>query len=119
MQNESGHEFLWFCAGALVGTAIGMLYAPRSGREARHYLADTGRDVAHRSREYYEKAAEQGHHVYDRGREVYGRAAEKGREVVERGRHVADEASDLLDRGKNLVRGQGPDISDESERSIP
>ena len=76
--------FVWFCAGVGVGAALGIFFAPKSGRElrqligkktseGREFLAETGRDV-------YSK----GRHLYERGKDL----AEEAAEVIERGRKV-------------------------------
>ena len=47
MSNRDGSSMLWFLAGVGIGTAVGVLYAPRSGSETREVLrakADEGRD---------------------------------------------------------------------------
>jgi gas vesicle protein len=69
-----GGSWGWFLAGTLTGAVIGMLYAPCSGRSARHAITSAGRDWYGRSRDYYE-----------RGRELVGDAAE----LFERGRRLA------------------------------
>jgi gas vesicle protein len=66
----------WFLAGAGIGIVFGMLYAPRSGREARNALSGTGRELRDRSRDFYE-----------------------------RGRQLVDDASDLFERGRRLASG--------------
>jgi len=84
---ENGNKVIWFLTGAAIGAAVALLFAPASGEETRKYigkkaeegrdaLADAGRDLADRSREYYDK-----------------------------GRKLAEEAGDLFDRGRKLVRG--------------
>ncbi len=35
MANSDGSSILWFLAGVGIGTAVGILYAPRSGSETR------------------------------------------------------------------------------------
>jgi len=84
---ENGSKVVWFLTGAAIGAAVALLFAPTSGEETRKYigkkteegrdaLADAGRDLADRGREYYEK-----------------------------GRKLAEEAGDLFDRGRKVVRG--------------
>ena len=38
MANSDGSSILWFLAGVGIGTAVGILYAPRSGSETREVL---------------------------------------------------------------------------------
>lgn len=64
---------LSFLAGVAVGTAVGVLIAPESGRRTRRRIVRTAEDV----QDYLE----------DLGEEL----VERGRELIERGRQAADE----------------------------
>lgn len=77
----------WFLAGAAVGVSVGMLYAPKSGKETRKYIGETAQD----GREVVETS---GKDLFDRGKDLY-----------DRGRKIADDAADLFERGKKLVQG--------------
>ncbi len=83
--NSSG--LLWFVAGAAVGAAIALLYAPQSGAETRQLIG---------------KKTEEGREALaDSGREILHR----GRELLDKGRQIADEAAEMFDRGRKLVQG--------------
>jgi len=87
MAQESGDKVVWFLAGAAIGAAIALLYAPASGEETRAKLIDRaneGRDL-----------------LGDRGRDLMDR----GRELYSKGKGMADEAADLLERGRKIVEG--------------
>jgi gas vesicle protein len=59
--NEScrvGGYLAAFAIGALVGTAVALLYAPRSGKETRELLAKKGRDLKGRASAALEDAAD-------------------------------------------------------------
>lgn len=83
---DTSGRIVWFLAGAAVGAAVALLYAPQSGRETRRYIR--------------RKAEEGCDALSDAGKEVLGRS----REYYEKGRQFAEEAGDLLDRGRKLVR---------------
>jgi len=83
-QNNSGN-LVWFVAGAAIGSALTLLYAPQSGRDTRRLL---GR-----------KAKRGSDALADAGRD----ALDKGRDLYEKGRRVADEAAELFERGRRLV----------------
>ena len=87
MSEERTSGFLWFVAGAAIGAAIGLLYAPQPGAETRKRLSRT----AEKGRE---ALAESGSEILERGRELY-----------DKGRQIADEAAEMFDRGKKLVQG--------------
>ena len=80
MAQESGDKVVWFLAGAAIGAAIALLYAPASGEETRTKLL--------------EKANE--------GRDLLG---DRGRELYSKGKGMADEAADMLERGRKIVEG--------------
>jgi len=84
---EDGGKLGWFVAGAVLGGAVALLYAPKSGRETRDFISK-------KSGEGKEALAETSRDVYDKGREIY-----------DKGKQIADDAADLFERGRRLVRG--------------
>ena len=46
--NRTGSTFTAFLIGGLIGSAIALLYAPRSGKETREYLMSEGQETADR-----------------------------------------------------------------------
>jgi gas vesicle protein len=95
-EKDSSGGFGWFIAGLGLGALLGVLYAPKSGKETREELAASARE----GKDY----------LYDRGREVAAQAGQqfdeyvgKGKEYVERGRA---QWSDYVDRGRDLVNEQ-------------
>src|SRR5208283_5389777 len=87
-EENKSYGLAWFLAGLGVGALVGILYAPKSGRETRQNLA-TG------AREGTEYLRNSGHQV--------GEYVDRGREVVDRGRAQWEE---FVERGKNLVTDQ-------------
>ncbi len=87
MAQENGDKVVWFLVGAAIGAAVALLYAPASGEETRAKLIDKaneGRDL-----------------VGDRGRDLMDR----GRELYSKGKTMADEAAEMLERGRKIVEG--------------
>jgi len=84
-QEDSGSNIVWFVAGAAVGAAIALLFAPATGKETRRLLS-------RKTEEGRAALAEQGRAVMDRGRDLY-----------EKGRKVADEAAEMFERGRKLA----------------
>jgi gas vesicle protein len=85
-ENDGG-RLSWFLAGAIVGAAVALLYAPKAGHETRKLIAkkaDEGREA-----------------LADTGKDVL----DKGRDLFDKGKQVADDAADLFERGRKLVRG--------------
>jgi gas vesicle protein len=77
-ENNAAEKAIWFLAGMAVGAGLGILFAPRSGRETRRYLS--------------RKTAE--------GREYI---TETGRRLYERGKDMVEDVEDLVDRGRRVV----------------
>lgn len=84
---ENGGNLIWFIAGAAIGAAVALLYAPVPGHETR-------RKIAEKTDEGRQALADQGRDLYERGREMY-----------DRGRKLADEAAEMFERGRKLVEG--------------
>ncbi|MDQ2899826.1 MAG: YtxH domain-containing protein [Acidobacteriota bacterium] len=87
--DEDSGRLSWFVAGAAIGAAVALLYAPKKGRETRDLLTrkgNAGRDAL----------ASTSTDIFDRGKDLY-----------ERGRAIAEDAADLFERGRKLVRGTG------------
>jgi len=82
---ESGSNAIaWFLTGAIIGTAIAVLYAPKSGKDTRQYISDKGRETL----------GETGSNI-----------VENAKELFERGRQLVDDAADLFERGRKMVKG--------------
>ncbi len=81
----------WFAAGAILGSAIAMLYAPKSGSDTRGMLGDK---IGERVDEGQKALTETSKELVDKSKDLY-----------ERGRQIAEEAAELFERGRQLVRG--------------
>jgi|SRR5579871_516947 len=96
MADESnGSNIIWFCAGAAIGAAIALLYAPASGEKTR-------RNLIKKSEEARESLAESGKEMFERGRDLY-----------DRGRKLADDAADMFERGRKLVENTASKVQRE------
>ncbi|HET8548169.1 MAG TPA: YtxH domain-containing protein [Bryobacteraceae bacterium] len=72
MTKDDARNVCLFLTGLSLGAAIGMLYAPISGVEARRKIAS---------------------------------GAQATRELYQQGLHLAEEAADMMEEGRRLVRG--------------
>jgi gas vesicle protein len=93
MANNDGSSILWFLAGVGIGTAVGVLYAPRSGSETREVLrakADEGRDFV---RARAQEAREQANDWVDKGREAVTQQKEQVRAAYEAGKSAYQEVT--------------------------
>ncbi len=91
--DSSSSGIMWFLAGLGLGAALGVLYAPKSGRETREAIlnaANEGRDlVRDRAREYRDQAQQ----WYERGKDSVAQQKEHLRSAFEAGRQAYREAT--------------------------
>jgi gas vesicle protein len=80
-------KLAWFITGALIGAAVALLYAPKSGKETRKLISKT----SSRGKEA----------VAETGKDL----VEVGRDVFDRGRKLVEDATELFERGRKLVGG--------------
>jgi gas vesicle protein len=98
----------WFVAGLGVGALIGILYAPKSGRETRDDLVSGAKEGTEYLRARTRQAAEEVSALVDKSKEQVGEYVERGREAVDRGRAQWEE---FVERGKNIVADQTSRVS--------
>jgi gas vesicle protein len=85
MIEDNAKSAVWFLAGAAIGAAIALLYAPAAGHETR-------RKISNKASEHKDKIVESGKDLMERGRDLY-----------EKGRKMAGEATDVFEAGRKLV----------------
>ncbi|HET6844534.1 MAG TPA: YtxH domain-containing protein [Candidatus Angelobacter sp.] len=87
---DNGNNFVWFLAGLGMGALLGVLYAPRSGKETREALINSAQE----GRDY----------LRDRGRdarETVNQWVDRSKEVVNRQR---DNITAAIDASKQAYR---------------
>jgi len=85
--DNGGSRLVWFLTGAIIGAAVAVLYAPKSGKDTRQYLSD-------KAQKGKDAIAGSGMDVVDASKEMF-----------ERGRKLVEDAAELFDRGRKLVKG--------------
>jgi gas vesicle protein len=110
--NDDGRALSYLIAGfglgTLVGTVIGLLVAPKAGRELRADLAEYGKDYLDKAKDYgrdaYAKGREQAREAYEKGREhaseYSGKVGERLEEVKEHVTQAAQRLGDAMRREK-------------------
>jgi gas vesicle protein len=100
--NDSGTSGLgWFLAGLGVGALIGVLYAPKAGKETRE-------DLKNGALEAKDKAAE----LVEQGKQKAAEYVQTGKQYVEQGKQIASEyveqgrqkAAELVEEGKRQAK---------------
>jgi len=75
-QGDGGGTFVAFVAGAIVGAAVALLFAPATGDETREFLGQRAKEGKDRAAE----AARQGREIVNQQRENVTTAFERARE---------------------------------------
>jgi len=89
--NESGAGgFGWFLAGLGIGALVGVLYAPKSGKETREELVARSLDARDKANELYNQSVEQAGQYLQQGKEAATQYVGKGKEA----------AAQYVDKGK-------------------
>ena len=102
----------WFIAGLGVGALVGVLYAPKSGKETRDTLVTGAREGTEHLRSKTRQAAEQVGSLVEHSRDQAGEYVDRGRaqweEFVERGKNIVAEqtgrVSAAVEAGKQAYR---------------
>ncbi len=99
--NISG--FGWFLAGLGVGALVGVLYAPKAGKETRDDLVSGALDAKERAAVLAAQAKERAAELAEQGKQQVGEYVDRGKEYYDRGR---TQWSQYVEKGKSLVQEQ-------------
>jgi gas vesicle protein len=109
--NESSiGGFGWFLAGLGVGALVGVLYAPKSGKETREDLVAGALEARDRANQVYNQGVEQVSQLVQQGKQTVGEYADKGQAYVDKGKEYYDKGrsqwTEYVDKGKSLIQSQ-------------
>lgn len=100
--NDSGASGLgWFLAGLGIGALVGVLYAPKAGKETREDLVASALDAKDRAAVLAQQAKDRAADLAAQSKEQMGHYVDRGREYYDRGR---TQWSQYVQRGKGLVQ---------------
>jgi gas vesicle protein len=100
--------FGWFLAGLGIGALVGVLYAPKSGRETRDDLMQSAMEARDKANQLYNQGREQATQYVQQGRDAMGQYVDKGKEYYDKGR---TQWSQYVDKGKDLVQNQSDAVT--------
>lgn len=106
--NSSAGGFGWFIAGLGIGALVGVLYAPKSGKETRDDLVASALDARDKANKYYAQGKDQANQYVQQGREAMNQYVAQGKEYVDKGR---TQWSQYVDKGKDLLQTHGDALS--------
>jgi gas vesicle protein len=114
MSNERNYGILGFLAGAAIGAAIGVLFAPRSGKETRERMAGKARATKDDLDEFINEARAEW--AKAKGK-VVDTATMTKEEVSDFIRFLFEEAEDLKERlGKDFAQS-ADEVADHARKS--
>jgi gas vesicle protein len=91
---DNSNSLLWFLAGLGFGALMGVLYAPRSGRETRDALKNTAQEGGEYIKTRGREAKETVSQWVDRGKDVVGQQQEKISAAIDATRQAYREVSE-------------------------
>ena len=102
--NDESGSFGWFLAGLGIGALVGVLYAPKSGRETRDDLVANALDARDKANQLYSQGKDQAAQYAQQGKEAATQVIQQGKEsatqYVQQGKEAADQA---LQQGKETA----------------
>jgi len=93
-ERDNSNNFMWFLAGLGFGALMGVLYAPRSGRETRDSLKNTAQEGREYLKTRSRDAKETMNEWVNRSKEVVGRSKEQINTAIDAGRQAYRESAE-------------------------
>jgi gas vesicle protein len=126
-ENDGGTNGLgWFLAGLGVGALIGVLYAPKAGKETREDLVNGALEAKEKAAELVEQGRQRANEYVESGKQYVEQGKQKAAELVEEGKRQAKESVDkgreyyekgrtqwtqYVEKGKGLAQEQQAKVS--------
>ena len=108
MSDKSNDLLKGLFIGGFIGVVLGILYAPKSGKETREDIARTTEDLLSKGKEEYEKAVARSKSAYEeavkrlKGLEIS--AKEKVEEIESKASEAAHKGADAIADSKNRLK---------------
>lgn len=107
-EEKQSSGFSWFLAGLGLGALIGVLYAPKAGKETREELMSSAREGSEYLKQRSRDAVDSVNDLVDRSKTQVNEYVGRGKEYVERGRAQWDE---FVNQGRQFVNDQSGRVS--------
>lgn len=108
MTERNGDLLKGLFIGGLIGMALGIIFAPKSGRETREDISRKANEMLAKAKEEYEKAAEKSRQVYEASlrhvKDFKESAKEKAAEVENKVSELADQSIETMQGNKNRLK---------------
>jgi gas vesicle protein len=102
-QGSGAGFFTGLLAGALIGTGLGLLFAPRKGAELRGQVADSAATVGQAISKTVDGWTERGRDAYDRARDVATRAGDEVERMAGDAARMAGDAAKSVEKTLNVA----------------
>jgi gas vesicle protein len=99
--NKSGDFVAGILIGGLIGAVIGILYAPKSGKETREEIAKKADQLLAKAKEEYECAVEKSRKAYE---ETVQRLKSLEKTAWEKAEEVGEKVDEITERGKESIQ---------------
>ncbi|HET9281949.1 MAG TPA: YtxH domain-containing protein [Candidatus Angelobacter sp.] len=90
---DNTNSFMWFLAGLGFGALLGVLYAPRSGRETREAIKNSAQEGSEYLKTRGREARDTMNQWVDRGKDVVGQQKDKISAAIDASRQAYREAA--------------------------
>lgn len=90
---DNSNSFMWFLAGLGFGALLGVLYAPRSGRETREAIKNSAQEGSEYLKTRGREARDTMNQWVDRGKDVVGQQKDKISAAIDASRQAYREAA--------------------------
>jgi len=102
-QDNSVGGLGWFLAGLGVGALVGVLYAPKAGKETRDDIVASALDAKEKAAVLAQQGKERAADLAAQGKQQVGEYVDRGKEYYDRGRN---QWAEYVEKGKGLVHEQ-------------
>src|SRR6202046_5393219 len=106
--DESVSGLGWFLAGLGIGALVGVLYAPKAGKETREDLVASALDARDRAAVLAQQAQDKAAVMAAQGKQQVNEYVDRCKEYYERGR---TQWAQYVEKGKGLVQEQQDRVS--------
>lgn len=100
MSDSESNGFMWFLAGLGIGAAVGILYAPKSGRETREAIMQAAEDGREAVNTRVRQTKEQASQWVDKGRQYVDSQKDQIKSAFEAGKQAYREATEAENPSK-------------------
>ncbi len=106
--SKEGDFIAGLVIGGLIGAAIGILYAPKSGKETREELGRKADELLAKAKEEYETAVEKSRKAYEatvqRLKSLEEKALETAGEAGEKVEELAGKGKETIQEGRGRIK---------------